>query len=321
MIGCTTGTFTNTEDYRENVPGLSINLILTGGGNFIARLTTINTSRLSLFQAKETAPRIAFISLPPGRVSVSFPTHHHPAQIWSGVAMRRGEVMLHSNAQRFHQCSSGPGGWGLISVASKELAKYGEALSHVELMPPPRAKIVVPPSNGTANLARLHRRACRLAETKPELIARREVTRALEQDLLHAVANCLTAGEMPRGTDARWRRAEIIVGYEEILAAYDDTQRSTAELAAAVGVPERTLRTCFFEFLGMSPSRYARFRQLNLVRAALRRANPQTASVAAIARRYGFSELGRFTVAYQNVFGEPPSISSLDLNENSMTSN
>jgi AraC-like DNA-binding protein len=57
----------------------------------------------------------------------------------------------------------------------------------------------------------------------------------------------------------------------------------------------------------MSPSRYVRLRQLNQVRAALRRADPATASIGAIANQYGITELGRFSVAYRTIFGESPS--------------
>jgi transcriptional regulator GlxA family with amidase domain len=46
---------------------------------------------------------------------------------------------------------------------------------------------------------------------------------------------------------------------------------------------------------------------LNLVRSALWRADPETASVAEIARNHHFLELGRFAVAYRAVFGEMPS--------------
>jgi AraC-like DNA-binding protein len=48
-------------------------------------------------------------------------------------------------------------------------------------------------------------------------------------------------------------------------------------------------------------------RRLNLVRSALRRADPANASVAEIARSYQFQELGRFAVTYRTVFGEMPS--------------
>jgi transcriptional regulator GlxA family with amidase domain len=57
----------------------------------------------------------------------------------------------------------------------------------------------------------------------------------------------------------------------------------------------------------MGPARYIRLRRLNLVRAALRRADPETTSVAVLAGRYGFSEPGRFATRYRGFFGEPPS--------------
>ena len=78
-------------------------------------------------------------------------------------------------------------------------------------------------------------------------------------------------------------------------------------VALVDGVPERTLRACCTEFLGMSPSRYHLLRRLNLARSALRRADPETTSVAEIARNHQFLELGRFAVAYRTVFGEVPS--------------
>jgi transcriptional regulator GlxA family with amidase domain len=97
-----------------------------------------------------------------------------------------------------------------------------------------------------------------------------------------------------------------MVRFQAVLEKHGDTQLSTRELWAAVGVPTRTLTICCAEFLGMSPGKYVRLRRLNLVRAALRRA-PATASVSELARRYGFTELGRFAVAYRALFGEAPS--------------
>ncbi|WP_354083602.1 helix-turn-helix domain-containing protein [Bradyrhizobium sp. S3.3.6] len=95
--------------------------------------------------------------------------------------------------------------------------------------------------------------------------------------------------------------------FEEALAARNEPHLNLSELCAAIGVPERTLRQCCTEFLGMSPTRYHLVRRLNRSRAALRRADPETASVAAIARDHHFLELGRFAVAYRAVFHEMPS--------------
>jgi len=44
-----------------------------------------------------------------------------------------------------------------------------------------------------------------------------------------------------------------------------------------------------------------------MVRSALKRADPASASVSEIARSYQFSELGRFAGIYRTIFGEMPS--------------
>ena len=139
------------------------------------------------------------------------------------------------------------------------------------------------------------------------MISHREVARALEQELVHALVNCLAAGDAHDHDAARRRHADVMVRFEEALATQSDRPLQVPELCAAIGVPERTLRVSCAEFLGMAPTRYIRLRRLNMVRAALRRADPATASVAELARRYGFTELGRFAAAYRTVFGETPS--------------
>jgi AraC-like DNA-binding protein len=307
MIGCGTATFTDPEDVRVNVPGVSINFVLTSRCNFKVRLTWVNIRRLHLARCEESAPRVAFVVLARGPVFVSFPIRHDPPAVWSGIEMRSGEIVLHGYGDHTYQRTSGAGRWGLISLAPQDLADFSQALNHVKLSPPPATKILRPPSKLVAELLRLHARANRLAETKPDMIAHREVARALEHDSLYALVNCLTADEAYPEVGARQHHAQIMARFENVLASPDGAPRSMPEIAAATGVPERTLRKCCAEFLGMSPGQYARLRRLNLVRAALRRADPATTSVAAIARQYGISELGRFAVAYRTVFGEAPS--------------
>ncbi|TYL73994.1 helix-turn-helix domain-containing protein [Bradyrhizobium cytisi] len=103
------------------------------------------------------------------------------------------------------------------------------------------------------------------------------------------------------------RHADIMARFEEALAVRNEGHLNLSGLCATIGVPERTLRLCCAEFLGISPGRYHLLRRLNRARSALRRANPDTASVSEIARDHQFTELGRFAVAYRAVFGETPS--------------
>src|SRR5262249_16045180 len=162
-----------------------------------------------------------------------------------------------------------------------------------------------------AQLLRLHAQACRLAETKPEMIAHPEVARALEQDLLHALITCIATDHVHDPPDAKWRHWKIMVRFEEVLSANFALPFLMPDLGALVGWREGTLSLCGAEVLGMGPSRYLRLRRLNMVRAHLRRADPTAANVAEVARRHGFSELGRFAAVYRAVFGETPSTTLL----------
>ena len=132
----------------------------------------------------------------------------------------------------------------------------------------------------------------------------RDVASALERDLLAALIACLTTA---RRRGAKRHRVQIMARFEDVLACHQPLEPHLPEMAAAVGTSERNLRLGCADFLGMSPGQYARLRRLNLVRAALRRADPVTARVGAIAKHYGFSDLGRFAGAYRAAFGEVPS--------------
>ena len=163
-----------------------------------------------------------------------------------------------------------------------------------------------PAARDTARLRRLHAQACRLAETRPKVLAHPEVAGAIEQGLIHALVTCLAAEVRDDGS-ARGHHTRIMVRFEEVLADHPNRPLPMPHLCALVGVTERSLRFCCAEFLGISPSRYVLLRRLKAVRIALRDADPATASVAEIAGRCGFTELGRFAGAYQTAFGESPS--------------
>src|SRR5262252_4190427 len=109
--------------------------------------------------------------------------------------------------------------------------------------------------------------------------------------------------------DGARRRFAIVARFEQFLAANHDRVLYLAEICAAVGTSERTLRNCCHEHLGMGPIRYLWLRRMHLARAALIRADPASATVTSIATDHGFWELGRFSVEYRTLFGESPSVS------------
>lgn len=93
----------------------------------------------------------------------------------------------------------------------------------------------------------------------------------------------------------------------ELLPVVGGRPPRLSEICRRVGVSERTLRSAFIATLGMAPARYLRLRRLHLLRAALAVADGQQSSVAAIARRFGYTDGGRMAADYYEVFGEYPS--------------
>jgi len=307
MIGCGTTTYTDPDAFRVSVPDVSANLVVTGPGPYRSRLTWINMRRLRLLLVEAMTPRIAFVSLGPAPVFVSLPVHSDGPVVWNGVPMRNGTLLFHARRDQFHQRSTGTIRWGLIALARNDLAAHARALLGAELASPQTTRILRPSSSLFADIRRLHTKACGLARTRPDMLAHREVARALEHDLLHAVVNALAGPEACDDAARQQRRSAIMVRFEKVLAAQSHRQLSMAELCAGTGVPERALRRCCEEVLGLSPTAYVRLRRLNLVRAALLRSDPTVATVGDVARHHGFSELGRFAAAYRAAFGEQPS--------------
>jgi AraC-like DNA-binding protein len=79
-----------------------------------------------------------------------------------------------------------------------------------------------------------------------------------------------------------------------------------ADIAAAAGIPGRTLFTHFQCAYGTSPMQFLRRLRFDKVRETLLHARP-TDSVSSISGQWGFTHLGRFAVEYRHRFGETPS--------------
>lgn len=302
-----TATFANPEDYQAGIENANVNLIFTGSGDFNARLTWLNLHRLRVFRACEILPRIAFISFSPAQAFVSFPTSASTSLTYGGIGLKFGDVVFHGCGERTHQRTNAESQWGVISLPPEQLAACGQALTGSEITPPLAGHVLRSSRSGGTRLLRLHSRACRLAETRHQLIANPEVARALEQELLYALVSCLAADNADSNLKTSRHHADIMIRFEDALAAHSSPHLNVPVLCSAIGVPERTLRVCCAEFLGMSPTRYFLMRRLSMARSALQRADPATASVAEIARIHQFPELGRFAVTYRTVFGELPS--------------
>lgn len=83
---------------------------------------------------------------------------------------------------------------------------------------------------------------------------------------------------------------------------------TVSSLAERSHVSVRSLQEGFRSYLGMSPMAYLRDVRLRRAHQTLLEADPSDVTVASIAYRWGFTNLGRFAAAHANRYGEAPSV-------------
>ena len=218
---------------------------------------------------------------------------------------RAGDMLTLGPGQRVHSRTAGPCRWSAIRLPEEELLRYGRALCGAEFPAPPALAVWRPAPVAIRHLTQLHRAAIRMAQARPGTLADVEAAHGLEQQLIHALIECLSAARAQEEAPAARRHRGILAGFEGLLQA--DPFARMAEICVALGVSDRLLRECCNEHLRMGPSQYLRLRRMQQVHRALRNESPDTARVSEVAERYGVRDLGRFASDYRAFYGELPS--------------
>jgi AraC-like DNA-binding protein len=78
------------------------------------------------------------------------------------------------------------------------------------------------------------------------------------------------------------------------------------DIAAAARLSTRGLQAAFQRYQQTTPMNYLRQTRMQRAHADLRAASPQDTTVAAVASRWGFVNLGRFSADYRRLYGEFP---------------
>jgi len=221
-----------------------------------------------------------------------------------GHEVMPGDIIL-DRCDVVHRRSGRGVDYGSMSIPTDELDARLEAMSGCELMEKSEQRIFHPHPELMSRLLKLHHAVGKLARDTPDILQLPEVL--LTNELIHVMVRCL-ADAVDAKTSTRGRRHDAIIArFEDFLAANPDRPLYLTEICAAVGVAERTLRAACEEHLGMGPIRFLTLRRMHLAHRALLRADPSTSTVTRIMTDHGFWELGRFSVSYRALFGEPPS--------------
>jgi hypothetical protein len=107
MTQCGSVAFSNPNDHQAaiGISSASFTLVLTSSAAFKARLTWLQLRHLRLLSARESVPRIAWVTLPPARAFVSFPVSANVPPIRGEIELRSGDIVFHSRSGRVSSTS------------------------------------------------------------------------------------------------------------------------------------------------------------------------------------------------------------------------
>jgi AraC-like DNA-binding protein len=228
----------------------------------------------------------------------------------NGVDLDRdGIAVSEPNSEFFGSCV-GQEGWHLFSLPRHLL----EGAPGESRRPHPYL-YVVPYQRERGDAVRSAFRRVTLAVAENPNIESSPAMRMVEADLRSLLEPVLGLGiggfraVAHDGCDhPRLSRTEILSRSKTVLDEREDQPLHVSELAALVGVSERTLRRTFNEYFGVGPRTYLLLRQLHQVHRDLLASHPEETTVTDVLTRWGVWELGRFAGRYKRHFGELPSL-------------
>ena len=299
--------FAEPFSYQTAIRGAELEVIPTARGEFRSELTQICLDQVWMQRARENLPRIYTGTTTRDRRVIGFLTDkNHPPIKHCGKEVVAGDIIVNDGAGMHRQTKSYCN-WGSMSLALDDFNVACKAIVGSQLPPVLSTYVVRPSPVLMSRLLSAHERIGLLARTHPDVLASPEVSRHLDQELTHLMVMCVTEGAPSKMTAGVRRRDRIVARLEEFLEANPGRAIYLTEICAALGVPERTLRSACEAQIGMGPIRYLKLRRMHNVRRALLRSDPSETSVTQIATDQGFWELGHFSVSYRAMFGETPS--------------
>jgi AraC-like DNA-binding protein len=307
LLSSAVRTFTDPDAYHAAIRGTHAKGIVTGRGDFRAESVVIRLARVSLQRCAETLPRIAYTMIDPKVIGAVFTTCPGPEPRVNGLEAAQTDIIVYGAGVDGYNRIPAACQWGSIALTHEDIAAAGRTIVGRELIAPPVTRRIRSPAPLMSRLLNLHAAAGHLAKTAPDILAKPEVGRAIDQALVEATVACLTSSDPVEERGAYRRHAQVMRRLEEVVRANPEDPLHVDDLCRAAGVSYRTLFGCCQEHLGMSPKRYLLLRRMHLARQALRAAQSDSTTVTEIATNYGFWELGRFSVVYRSLFGEPPS--------------
>jgi AraC-like DNA-binding protein len=307
MSSATARRYSSADQLEKAYLAAKVELTPTQHRPYEAHVIHLKFNRLWMQRVDESAARIKWAAQSPQRIFMRFLTRPGPSPLVDGIPLRDNEIIQFSRGHKYFEHSFDRMSWGALSLPIDDPMVERLTIAGRDIILPRSPTHIVPAPSAFARLMRLHAEVAKMVETDCAHVVADTVSHAIEQSLLDVLAACLSDPTTRSVTSAHKRHDIIMRRFRRILEEAPDEALYVPEICDAINVPERTLRLCCQERLGMSPKQYLLLRRMQMARRALGASDPTTATVTDIATRFGFWHFGRFAGCYRLIFGEPPS--------------
>jgi hypothetical protein len=248
--------FSNASDLENALRNAGdVHLIVTGRGEYRACLTQVELQRLRLWALDEHRSRIGFVKIAPDMLLALFTIGDQPSPIWSGISLNKGEILICGPSHRLHMRTEGASCWGAVSLPASEFEAYFNRLTGKVLTMPGLARRWRPSVADRKRFMRLHAAAIRAARIRPQTIVDLEAAHGMEQQLIHSLVGCLSAGPSEDASGPH-RCQAVMADLENILQSQPECHADLTALRAELAVSDGHLRRCCKEILGIGPATY-----------------------------------------------------------------
>jgi hypothetical protein len=263
MPGSVTSVFSEAGDFAAALSEEGCrSLLVTGSGEFRARLTRVALHHLRLSAAEERLPRIAFVAVPADMILVALARGRGPAPIWGGIRIGEGEILTLGAEQRLHMRSDGPCRWATIWSPVTDLARYGGALTGADFAVPSAARLWRLRPAIIRHLRHLHSAGIEAIERRSNAFIGGETAHGLEQQLIEVLVEGLEKGSAVEISCPTRKHQDIAIRFEALLKTGAERALRTVEIRAMLGVSTRELRLACEEQFGMGAIEYIRRRRM-----------------------------------------------------------
>ena len=308
MRGDITPTLSDSGKFQVAVPVPGdFDFVLTKRGDLWGRFTKFAFHNLCLLHAEMELAAIALIRVPADMVLVALCMGNHENSIWGGIRTQSQDLITVGAAQSVHLRTEGAYRLGAMWLPLREFTRYGSAVSgRVVTVPPGVCRWWTAP-DASRRLRHLYSAAIRTARTRLGRVGGVEAAHGLEQQLIHALAECLSTEPTSVATPAMCSAQRLMARFEDLVRSQSEGGLDMSQVRAELGVSDRWLRWCCEQHLGMGPITYIRLHRMQSANKVLQLGDPLTLRVSDVAKRFGFRSLGRFASTYRERYGELPS--------------